>query len=58
MTDVTLDTLLEAVRFLVSIHSWMADEDKEFSSEFQEIRDKLDALIAQRHGRLDDQPAK
>ena len=55
MTDLTLDVLLEAVRFLLD----ELDERLEYENkEFNRIWDKLDALIAQRIGRPDDVPAK
>ena len=55
MIDMTVDVLLEAVRFLLDF----VDEKIEFEdAEFNRVWDKVDALIAQRTGRPDDQPAK
>ncbi len=52
MTDVTLDALLEAVRFLVGCQRPVDDFEKKA---IIHQMDKLDALIAQRRGRPDDQ---
>ncbi len=56
MTDTTLDALLEAVRFLLGQCDTLAGQD-EFDR-WDAISEKLDALIAQRKGRPDDQPAR
>ncbi len=57
MTDTTLDTLLEAVRFLVLITP-LDRVQYEDRPTLEAIEEKLDALIKQRKGRPDDQPAK
>ncbi len=57
MTDLTLDALLEAVREIgTCVLGYDMDADDE--QRIVDVIDKLDALIAQRRGRPDDQPAR
>ncbi len=70
MSDITLDTLLEAVRFLADHirdktecpcrnDQWgYGHRDNCEWEKLDKLTDKLDALIAQRRGRSDDVPAK
>ncbi len=56
MTDITLDALLEAVRFILTTMN-VAELEADDVEDFWRIVGKLDVLIAQRKGRSDGQPA-
>ncbi len=56
MVDITLDVLLEAVRKILGLIRFHFKDDRLAVGDIEEQLAKLDALIAQRRGRPDDQP--
>ncbi len=57
IVDTTLDALLEVVRKILELIRFHFKDDRLAVSDIEEQYAKLDALIAQRKGRPDDEPA-